>query len=442
MMNIEVIIVGGGLSGLYAARLLEKAGINYLLLECRERMGGRILQANTVEADLGATWFWPTIQPALKQLFRELNIESFSHQERGDMLFERSKDAPSRHPGFVSSPAAARVSGGMSRLPDALLAKLKPERIQTGLQVKHIEQQNGTLNICGSYADGRPFSRQAQHVLLWLVMGGASLYGAFPLAYAVITDALAAPLTLMLIGLIFRGVAFEFRFKATPAHKPFWDKAFISGSILAAFCQGIVVGAVINGLPVSGRAYAGSAFIWLDPFALFCGLGLLIAYALLGSTWLMVKTEGHLQHKMAKLTLPLLLALMVAMGIISLWTPLAHPHIANRWFSLPNLFWFLPVPVLVLFSSWGIVRAVNRCAHYTPFFLTLMLVFLGFSGLGISIWPTIIPPSVSLRQAAAPVMSQSFMLAGSLVIIPVILVYTFWSYYVFRGKVRTDDGYH
>lgn len=153
MMNIEVIIVGGGLSGLYAARLLEKAGINYLLLECRERMGGRILQANTVEADLGATWFWPTIQPALKQLFRELNIESFSHQERGDMLFERSKDAPSRHPGFVSSPAAARVSGGMSRLPDALLAKLKPERIQTGLQVKHIEQQNGTLNICGSYAD-------------------------------------------------------------------------------------------------------------------------------------------------------------------------------------------------------------------------------------------------------------------------------------------------
>ncbi|HBY1894854.1 TPA: cytochrome d ubiquinol oxidase subunit II, partial [Klebsiella pneumoniae] len=238
----------------------------------------------------------------------------------------------------------------------------------------------------------------------WLVMGGASLYGAFPLAYAVITDALAAPLTLMLIGLIFRGVAFEFRFKATPAHKPFWDKAFISGSILAAFCQGIVVGAVINGLPVSGRAYAGSAFIWLDPFALFCGLGLLIAYALLGSTWLMVKTEGHLQHKMAKLTLPLLLALMVAMGIISLWTPLAHPHIANRWFSLPNLFWFLPVPVLVLFSSWGIVRAVNRCAHYTPFFLTLMLVFLGFSGLGISIWPTIIPPSVSLRQAAAPVM--------------------------------------
>lgn len=402
MMNIEVIIVGGGLSGLYAARLLEKAGINYLLLEGRERMGGRILQANTVEADLGATWFWPTIQPALKQLFRELNIESFSHQERGDMLYI--------------------VMDGF----DLGIGIIFPFN-------RNAEERDVMVNSVAPVWDGNE---------TWLVMGGASLYGAFPLAYAVITDALAAPLTLMLIGLIFRGVAFEFRFKATPAHKPFWDKAFISGSILAAFCQGIVVGAVINGLPVSGRAYAGSAFIWLDPFALFCGLGLLIAYALLGSTWLMVKTEGHLQHKMAKLTLPLLLALMVAMGIISLWTPLAHPHIANRWFSLPNLFWFLPVPVLVLFSSWGIVRAVNRCAHYTPFFLTLMLVFLGFSGLGISIWPTIIPPSVSLRQAAAPVMSQSFMLAGSLVIIPVILVYTFWSYYVFRGKVRTDDGYH
>ncbi|MDE4778019.1 FAD-dependent oxidoreductase [Klebsiella quasipneumoniae subsp. similipneumoniae] len=183
MMNTEVIIVGGGLSGLYAARLLEKAGIDYLLLEGRERMGGRILQANTAEADLGATWFWPTIQPALKQLLRELNIVSFSHQERGDMLFERPKDVPSRHPGFVSLPAAARVSGGMSRLADVLLAELKPGRIQAGLQVKHIEQQNGTLNVCGTYADGRPFSRQTQHVLLALppmLAAGINYFPALP----------------------------------------------------------------------------------------------------------------------------------------------------------------------------------------------------------------------------------------------------------------------
>ncbi|MGY6028537.1 cytochrome d ubiquinol oxidase subunit II [Phytobacter sp. AG2a] len=276
----------------------------------------------------------------------------------------------------------------------------------------------------------------------WLVMGGASLYGAFPLAYAVITDALAAPLTLMLFGLIFRGVAFEFRFKATPAHRPHWDKAFIAGSILATFMQGVVVGSLLNGLPVTGREYAGPALIWLDPFALFCGAGLVIAYGVLGATWLIMKTEGQLQQKMSRLTVPMLTALMVAIGIISLWTPLSHPAIAQRWFTLPNLFWFLPVPVLVLLSFWGVLRAVGKKAHYTPFLLTLLLIFLGFSGLGISIWPNIIPPSITLHQAASVEISQAFMLAGSLPVLPVILGYTFWSYYVFRGKVRAGEGYH
>jgi len=246
----------------------------------------------------------------------------------------------------------------------------------------------------------------------------------------------------MLIGLIFRGVAFEFRFKATPDHRPFWDKAFIAGSVLATFSQGVVVGCLINGLPVSHRAYAGPELIWLDPFALFCGLGLVIAYALLGSTWLVMKTEGRLQQNMARLTIPLVTGLLVVMGIVSLWTPLAHPLIATRWFSLPNLFWFLPVPVLVVACFWGVIHFIRRKAHYLPFILTLILIFLGFSGLGISIWPNIIPPSVSLHEAAASEISQAFMLVGSLVIIPIILVYTFWSYYVFRGKVRAGDGYH
>lgn len=298
---------------------------------------------------------------------------------------------------------------------------------------KDAEERDVMINTVAPVWDGNE---------TWLVMGGAGLYGAFPLAYAVITDALAAPLTLMLIGLIFRGVAFEFRFKATPAHRPLWDKAFISGSVLATFCQGVVVGCLINGLPVNDRAYAGPELIWLDPFALFCGLGLVIAYALLGSTWLIMKTEGRLQQNMARLTIPLLAVLLVVMGIVSLWTPLAHPLIATRWFSLPNLLWFLPVPVLVLLCAWGVIRSLRCKAHYSPFLLTLMLIFLGFSGLGISIWPNIIPPSVSLHQAASPEMSQAFMLAGSLAIIPIILVYTFWSYYVFRGKVRTGEGYH
>lgn len=276
----------------------------------------------------------------------------------------------------------------------------------------------------------------------WLVLGGAGLYGAFPLAYSVIADALAIPLTAMLIGLIFRGVAFEFRFKATEEHRPFWDKSFIAGSLLATFSQGIAVGALIDGFPVEGRAFAGSALDWFAPFPLFCGVGLVVAYALLGCTWLIMKTEHQLHRKMSSLATPLLIALLIIIGIISLWTPVTHESIARRWFSQPNLFWFLPVPLLVLLCSWGIVRAIRREAHYSPFLLTLLLIFLGFSGLGISVWPDIIPPSISIWDAASPPQSQAFMLVGSLVIIPVILGYTFWSYYVFRGKVKAGEGYH
>ena len=277
----------------------------------------------------------------------------------------------------------------------------------------------------------------------WLVLGGAGLFGAFPLAYAVIIDALTIPLTLMLVGLIFRGVAFEFRFNATPSHRPFWDKAFMCGSILATFCQGIVVGAVINGFEVTGRTYSGGPFSWLTPFTLFCGVGLVVAYALLGATWLVMKSESTLQNTMRRTVRGLLLTLLAVIAVISLWTPLVHSQIAERWFSLPNLYYLLPVPLLVIIASALLWRHLGRDAsHAQPFILTLVLIFLGFSGLGISIWPAIIPPSITLWQAAAPEQSQEFMLIGALFIIPVILVYTFWSYYVFRGKVPQDEGYH
>ncbi|MXF47361.1 cytochrome d ubiquinol oxidase subunit II [Klebsiella electrica] len=277
----------------------------------------------------------------------------------------------------------------------------------------------------------------------WLVLGGAGLFGAFPLAYAVIIDALAIPLTLMLIGLIFRGVAFEFRFQATPSHRPFWDRAFLGGSLLATFSQGVVVGAVINGFPVSGRTFSGGMLDWLTPFTLFCGLGLTIAYALLGATWLVMKSGNPLQEKMRHTSRTLLLALLVTIAVISLWTPLAQPAIADRWFTLPNLFFLLPVPLLVVAIGVWLWRDLhNPERHALPFILTLGLVFLGFSGLGISIWPHIIPPGITLWQAAAPPQSQGFMLVGALLIIPVILGYTFWSYYVFRGKVQHGEGYH
>lgn len=277
----------------------------------------------------------------------------------------------------------------------------------------------------------------------WLVLGGAGLFGAFPLAYAVIIDALTIPLTAMLIGLIFRGVAFEFRFKATPSHRKFWDYSFAGGSLLATFSQGIVVGAMINGFEVEGRRFVGSSLDWLTPFNLFCGLGLMVAYSLLGTTWLVMKSEGALQLHMRHLTRRVLLALVGVIAVVSIWTPLGWQYVSDRWFSLPNFFWFLPVPLLVgVFSLWIWRLSLNPNSHVMTFILTLGLIFLGFSGLGISLWPNLIPPSITLWDAAAPPSSQLFMLVGTLLIIPVILVYTAWSYYVFRGKISGNEGYH
>jgi len=276
----------------------------------------------------------------------------------------------------------------------------------------------------------------------WLVLGGAGLFGAFPMAYAVVLEALYLPLILMLIGLIFRGVAFEFRFKAKADKRHVWDKAFIGGSLVATFFQGVALGAFLEGFKVVDRHFAGGSLDWLTPFSLFCGLGLIVAYTLLGCTWLIMKTEGDLQLKMHDLARPLALVLLAVIGIVSLWTPIAYPQIADRWFSMPNLFWFMPVPLLVLVTFYGLLKAVARNAHYTPFLLTLVLIFLGYSGLGISLWPNIIPPSISIWDAAAPPQSQGFMLVGTLFILPFILMYTFWSYYVFRGKVTHEDGYH
>jgi cytochrome d ubiquinol oxidase subunit II len=276
----------------------------------------------------------------------------------------------------------------------------------------------------------------------WLVLGGASLMATFPLAYSVLLSALYLPLILMLAGLIWRGVSFEFRFKADEAHRPFWDKAFASGSYIATISQGICLGAFINGFEVKGPSYMGGALDWLTPFSLFTGLGLVVAYALLGSTWLIMKTEGALQRRMIALARPVTLVLLAVIGIVSLWTPLAHPEVAARWFALPNLLFFAPVPLLVLATSWLILRVLKHETHAAPFLLALVLLFLGYSGLAISLWPNIIPPGVSLREAAAPPESMGFTLVGALFVIPIILAYSSWSYYVFRGKIRAGEGYH
>lgn len=276
----------------------------------------------------------------------------------------------------------------------------------------------------------------------WLVFGGAAMLADFPLAYAVILSALYLPLMLMLAGLIWRGVAFEFRFKADEGHKSFWDKAFMWGSYIATFSQGVVLGAFISGFEVKNGAYAGGLFDWLTPFSLFTGVGLLVGYALLGVTWLVMKTDGALQIRMREIGRPITIALLVVIAVVSLWTPLAHPDVAARWFVLPNLVIFAPVPALVVLATWGLLKTLRRDSHATPFLLALLLLLLGYTGLGISLWPNIIPPGISIWEAAAPAQSMGFTLVGALFIIPFILVYTAWSYYVFRGKVKVGEGYH
>jgi cytochrome bd ubiquinol oxidase subunit II len=276
----------------------------------------------------------------------------------------------------------------------------------------------------------------------WLVLGGAGLLAAFPLAYAVVLSAFYLPLILMLIGLIFRGVAFEFRFKASAGRGRVWDHAFIGGSLVATFFQGVVLGGFIQGVPVRNGQYAGGPFDWLSAFSVFTGLGLIATYAVLGSTWLVMKTEGLLQLRMKSLARDLAWVLLAFIGAISLWTPLAHERIAARWFSWPNLAWFAPVPLLVAVVMWQLWKALRGESHGSPFILTLALVFLGYSGLGISLWPNIIPPDVSIHAAAGPPQSLGFALVGALLIIPMILMYTAWGYWVFRGKVRRGDGYH
>ena len=278
----------------------------------------------------------------------------------------------------------------------------------------------------------------------WLVLGGAGLLAAFPKAYAVLLTTFYIPLLLMLVGLIWRGVSFEFRFKADESHKPFWDRAFISGSIVAAFFQGVALGAFIEGIELADGRSVDDVFGWLSAFSLFTGLGVVLASSLLGATWLVLKTEGELQRTMKRVTRPITFGMLLMIAAVSLWSPFIHPSIAQRWFSFPNIVWFAPVPFLVLAAAWMILRAIARPGDpgATPFVCALLLMFLGYSGFVISIWPNIVPPSLSIWEAAAPESSLGFTLVGALLIIPMILAYSGWSYYVFRGKVKAGEGYH
>jgi cytochrome d ubiquinol oxidase subunit II len=276
----------------------------------------------------------------------------------------------------------------------------------------------------------------------WLVLGGEALLAAFPVAYAVILPGLYLPLIFMLVGLIFRGVAFEFRFKATDRERPIWDLAFTAGSMTAAFFQGVSLGAFLKGIPVSGRTYAGGPLDWLAPFPLAAGFGVMIAYTLLGATWLVMKSEGELHKRMVGLARPFTWLLLAAIAVVSVWTPLSQHEVAERWFSFPNMLILSPVPLLVAASGFWLLWSLKRAPLRQPFIAALALVLLGFTGMGVSIWPHIVPPAITIWEAAAPRATQSFALVGTLIVLPLILGYTAWSYHVFRGKVADTEGYH
>jgi cytochrome d ubiquinol oxidase subunit II len=275
----------------------------------------------------------------------------------------------------------------------------------------------------------------------WLVLGGGGLMAAFPLAYAVLMPALYTPMIAMLIGLIFRGVAFEFRWR-TQRERNLWDIAFAAGSLLAAMAQGVALGAILQGIHVEGRHYGGGWWDWLTPFSILTGLSVVVGYALLGATWLVMKTEGELRDEAYRLSWWLLFAMIAAMGAVSLATPFLHMEYARRWFDWPNIVLTAPVPIAVAGVTLLLLRSLANKQDHRPFFLTLALFGLSYAGLGISMWPYIVPRSITIWQAASPENSQIFMLFGVAILIPMILGYTAWAYYVFRGKVKPESGYH
>jgi cytochrome d ubiquinol oxidase subunit II len=274
----------------------------------------------------------------------------------------------------------------------------------------------------------------------WLVLGGGGLLAAFPLAYSIILPATYPPMIAMLVGLIFRGVAFEFRWR-DPDHRRYWDAAFAAGSSIAALAQGIILGAILQGIRVVRDGYAGGWLDWLSPFTLLTGASLMLGYALLGSTWLVWKTEGAGQAHARRMALKLAIGTLIAMAAVSAATPYLHYDYWRRWFSMPNVVFTAQVPLLVIITSVIFVWSLRRGAERLPFIMALTLFLLNFAGLGISVYPYLVPRVITIWDAAAPAQSQAFLLIGIAVIMPVILAYTTWAYWVFRGKVGTH-GYH
>lgn len=302
---------------------------------------------------------------------------------------------------------------------------------------KKEQERDQMMNTVAPFWDGNE---------TWLVLGGGGLWIAFPKAFAIIMPALYFPVITMLLALVFRGVAFEFRFVSKPNHGP-WDLAFSAGSALAAFSQGLILGGLIQGITVVDGQFAGGAFDWFTPFSVMCGLGLMIGYALLGAGFLMIRTSGPVHERARGQSVFLLAGLVAFIAIVSIWTPLQEPRIAERWFSFPNLLYLSPVPALTAFLAYSCYQGIKRGREIQPFVLSVGLFMLAFTGLAISNFPYLVPMKgaaggLTVWQTAAAPESQIFVLIGLLVLLPIILAYTILSYWTFRGKVEPGEGYH
>lgn len=299
------------------------------------------------------------------------------------------------------------------------------------------EERDQMMNTIAPFWDGNE---------TWLVLGGGGLWIAFPKAYAIIMPALYTPMILMLLALVFRGVAFEFRFVSKPNHK-WWDIAFFGGSTLAAFSQGLILGGLIQGIVVTDGQFGGGPWDWLTPFSILCGAGVVVGYALLGAGWLMVKTEGPVEKRAREHALLLLGGLMLFMAVVSIWTPLESPRIAARWFSMPNIFFLWPVPFVTSLLAFGCYKTIKSGRELMPFLLSIGLFMMAYTGLAISKFPYLVPPvegaeGLTIWQTAAAPESQIFVLIGILIMLPIIITYTVFSYWTFRGKVKLGEGYH
>jgi cytochrome d ubiquinol oxidase subunit II len=275
----------------------------------------------------------------------------------------------------------------------------------------------------------------------WLVLGGGGLFAAFPLAYSILIPAIFTPVIAMLLGLVFRGVAFEFRWH-TERGKFLWDIAFFGGSLVAALSQGIALGAILQGVKVTGRAYGGGWWDWLTPFTILTGVAVVVGYSLLGACWLVMKTDGDLRNRAYRLARAAAIATLLFIVAVSLATPFLTGAYWQRWFAWPGILITAPVPVAVAIVAFFLFRSIDLQKDYQPFFLALVLFLLCFVGLGVSMWPHIVPGAVTIWQAAAPASSQKFMLFGVAILVPMVLAYTGYAYWVFRGKVDPEVGYH